>query len=110
MPTYNCLVINGTDERLTPDIHGAKTNVRLNPGEEWETVMLELTRPGVEEWIGTPNGNWTAAKYPVNNDANNIKEYVRYNEVGTTPPTTEVVTIRTFSDGSVTVNDQPFPI
>jgi len=72
---YKIVVLKQTDERTEPHIRAEKTGKIFTPGTTWLTEKIFERVFGVDVWVMTPSGNWTAALYPVDGDENNIKEY-----------------------------------
>jgi len=82
---YKVTVLQITSERIDPDIYAKKTGVIFEPGTTWLTETLVSELGGAAIWMKTPSGNWTAAKYPVNNDPTNIKIYLEIVEIPSEP-------------------------
>jgi len=72
---YECTVELGTDERTSPEVGDNKTGKRFEAGETWQTdVFIEVSE--LEAWVGTPDGHYTAQRYPRPNSTQ-PKVYVR---------------------------------
>lgn len=82
---YNSIL--GGSERIAANIYAAKTGLEIQAGAQWESdVAPHIVRTGIEEWIPTPSGNWTAAKFPISGDESRIKVYASYEQVDPPPP------------------------
>ncbi|HUS87852.1 MAG TPA: hypothetical protein VMW91_00540 [Desulfosporosinus sp.] len=60
---YTCKVLLDTDERETPSIYGTKTGKTFSKPFTWETDYYNEVSDK-EAWVGTPNGLYTAQRYP----------------------------------------------
>lgn len=81
---FKITVLQSTSERLEPNIYSQKSGVVYEPGISWLTEVVYKDNP-YETWVQTPNGNWTAAEFPVNNDINNIKVYATIESIPQQP-------------------------
>ena len=62
---YTCKVLLDTDERKTPSIYGIKTGKTFSKPTTWETDYYGVVSEK-EAWVGTPDGFYTAQRYPRN--------------------------------------------